>query len=71
VVGEVKRKEVLQRYSIRPRLGVLMCEDLVKVIFIAFNPLRGLYFQNTYIRSNIIEYVDRIKIPGCDSSLEF
>ena len=71
IAGETKRRELLKKYSLKPRLGVLMCEDLVKVIFIAFNPFRGLYFQHTYIRSNIIEYVDRIKIPDCASSFEF
>jgi hypothetical protein len=71
LAGEAKRRELLEKYSFRPRLGVLMCEDLVKVRFIAFNPFRGLYFKHTYIRSNVIEHVDRITLPGCDSRFGF
>jgi hypothetical protein len=71
LAGDAKRRELLEKYSFRPRLGVLMCEDLVKVRFIAFNPFRGLYFKHTYIRSNVIEHVDRITLPGCDSRFGF
>jgi len=69
IAGEAGRREIMRKYSLRSRLGVLMCEDVVKVIFIAFNPSRGLYFQHTYIRSDEIEHVAEIDIPGCDSSL--
>jgi DNA-binding response OmpR family regulator len=71
IAGQPKRKEVLEKDSLKPRIGVVMCEDIVHVIFIAFNPFRGLYFQHTYIRSNVIEYVSRSKILDCDSSSGF
>jgi DNA-binding response OmpR family regulator len=71
ISGESRRKEFLKKYSTKPRLGVLACEDLVKVIFIAFNPFQGLYYLHTYIRSNVIEHVDRSKILECDSSFGF
>jgi len=71
ISGEARRKEFLKKHSTRPRLAVLACEDLAKVIFIAFNPFRGLYHLHTYIRSNAIEHVDRIKILDCDSSFGF
>jgi hypothetical protein len=70
IAGEAKGRELLEKHSIRPRLSVLMWEDVVKVIFIAFNPFRGLYFKHTYIRSNVIEYAGRVKIPDCDISSE-
>jgi len=71
IAGEAGRKEIMRKYSLKSRLGVLMCEDVGKVIFIACNPLRGLYFQHTYIRSDAIEHVAEINIPGCDNRSGF
>jgi hypothetical protein len=71
IAGNVSGKELQKAREINPRQYVYESEGIVKVGFVAFSPLRGLYLHHTYIQSNLIEHVSRIKIVDCESSLAF
>jgi CheY-like chemotaxis protein len=61
-VGEALKRELLEERAIKPRMSVWESEGIVIVRFIVSDSAGDLYFQQTYIRSNIIEHVSRSKI---------
>jgi len=71
IAGIVSGEELQKAREINPRQYVYESEGIVKVGFVAFSPLRGLYFHHTYIQSNLIEHVSKIKIVDFKSSLAF
>ena len=71
ITGIVSGEELQKAREINPRQYVYESEGIVKVGFVAFSPLRGLYLHHTYIQSNMIEHVSKIKIVNCESSLAF
>jgi len=71
IAGNVSAEELQKARIVNPRQYVWESEGIVKIGFVAFSPLRGLYFHHTYIQSNLIEHVSRIKIVDCESSMAF
>jgi CheY-like chemotaxis protein len=71
ITGIVSGKELQKAREINPRQYVWVSEGVVKVGFVAFSPLRGLYSHHTYIQSNMIVHMSRIKIVDCESSMAF
>jgi hypothetical protein len=71
IAGNVSIDELEKAREVRARLSAVESEGIVTVRFLTFNPMRGLYFQHTYIRSNMIEHVSKIKIVDCERRLAF